>query len=65
MLIKMRYDGLIFVGLSVEQMEDVEYHADKCVILKDEGGGIQVNGKQGDLFSLLYNLSVVYDLELM
>ena len=65
MRIKMRFDGLIFVGLSVEQIEDVTYHADKCEILLDESGGMQVRGKQADLFTLLYNLSVVYDLEIL
>ena len=65
MLVKMRFDGLLFVGLSLEQIADVEYHADGCTILKDESGGVQIRGKQEDLYSLLYKLSVTYDLELM
>ena len=65
MLIKIRFDSLIFVNLSLEQVKAVEYHADNCRLLKDLSGGVQVNGKQGDLFQLLYNLSLIYDLELM
>lgn len=65
MLIKMRFDGLIFVGLSLEQIENVEYHANKCTILKDESGGMQVRGRMEDLYQLLYKLSVTYDLEIM
>ena len=63
MEVKMRFDGLIFVGLSAEQVESVEYHADNCTILKDEGGGVQVNGKPQDLYALLYALTMIYDLE--
>lgn len=65
MMVKMRFDGLLFVGLSLEQIADVEYHADGCTILKDESGGVQVSGKPSDLYSLLYKLTVIYDLELM
>ena len=65
MLVKMRFDGLLFVGLSPEQIANVEYHADGCTILKDESGGVQVSGKAADLYSLLYKLTVIYDLELM
>lgn len=65
MLVKMRFDGLLFVGLSVEQVEAVEYHADGCTILKDESGGVQVRGKMADLYQLLYKLSVTYDLEIV
>ena len=65
MLVKIRFDSLIFVKLSPEQVRTVEYHADRCRILKDLNGGVQVNGKQGDLFQLLFNLSLIYDIELM
>ena len=65
MRVKMRFDGLIFVGLSLEQIDDVTFHADKCELLLDESGGVQVRGKQADLFTLLYNLSVVYDIEIL
>lgn len=65
MLVKMRYDSLIFVGLSVEQVERVEYCADGCTILKDASGGVQVNGKKADLYDLLFALSVIYDIEIV
>lgn len=65
MRVKMRFDSLIFVGLSAEQIEDVEYHADKCVMVIDESGGVQVRGKQENLYTLLFNLSVTYDLEVL
>lgn len=65
MLVKMRFDGLLFVGLSLEQVADVEYHADGCTILKDESGGVQVSGKMANLYELLYKLTVTYDIELM
>lgn len=65
MLVKMRYDSLIFVGLSVEQVESLEYRADKCTLLKDESGGVQVRGDKRCLYDLLFNLSVIYDIEIV
>lgn len=65
MIVKMRFDGLLFVGLSPEQVTDVEYHADGCTILKDESGGVQVSGKAADLYTLLYKLTAIYDLEVL
>ena len=65
MVVKMRYNGLIFVGLSAEQVEAVLYHADGCSIVRDESGGVQVNGSKQKLYDVLYNLSVIYDLELI
>lgn len=65
MVVKIRFDGLIFVGLTKGQIDDVLYHADGCKVLMDESGGVQVNGKAGDLFVLLYKLSATYDIELI
>lgn len=65
MVVKIRYDYLLFVGLSLEQIEDVEYHADNCTIVKDESGGVQVRGKHGALYELLFKLCNTYDIELL
>ena len=65
MLVKMRFNDLIFVGLSEEEVEHVTYHADKCTMVLDQNGSVQVRGSQADLYILLYNLSVTYDLEIM
>ena len=38
MVVKIRFDSLIFVGLTEEQVARVEYCADNCTIVKDLTG---------------------------
>lgn len=65
MLIKMRINRMIFEGLTVEQEKDVKSKAGKSIVLHDLHGAIQVTGKKDELYELLFDLSKVYDIEII
>ena len=65
MLIKMRINRLLFVGLKDEEILNVEKWAGDSIILKDVSGGVQVTGKKEHLYNLLFEVSKVYDIEII
>lgn len=56
-------DALIFKKLTDEQLKYIEKHAGKLVI-REHSMGYRVTGGQALLFQLLYNLALVYDIEM-
>lgn len=57
-------DGVVFVGLSEEQEIRVVKLSDKCR-LKDTPKGLKAHGKAENIYRLLYDLSFLYDIEIV
>lgn len=63
MKIKIMIDGLLFVELTDEQVREVEANAGEA-IMKWNGKAWKVQGTAKELYTLLYRLSLDYDIEL-
>lgn len=64
MRIKIGYEMLVFVGLSKEQILDVENGAGSSIVLTDVSMGLSAKGSKADMFDLICQLAYKYDLEI-
>lgn len=65
MKVKIGYNQLVFVGLTAEQVDDLEKYVGFVGELKECAYGWKFKAEKATMFDLICKLSYKYDLEVM